>query len=219
MQQQKAQNNKKSCTNTVEGKKKCLHNHSGEADLEVITGHITVKNGSTMFGCMKTRTFQNGSFFEQNCYTQCLVRQEHCVQFGTQFGTYCWFCCDQIGYSSEKTCVYSHFSTPSNQERLNEQDVLNIKQRMPKRTCLQVHGKELQEVEKHLSPIFVKNRTSSNCVRLKKLFQTEEIIKHWIVTAGEVVNSSSVETFKKQVGKHLSKLTQLILPSGRERSG
>lgn len=66
---------------------------------------------------------------------------------------------------------------------------------------------KLQEVEKHLSPIFVKNRTSSDCIRLKKFFQTKKVIKHWSVTSGEVVNSSAVETFKKQVGKHLSKLT------------
>lgn len=64
MQQQKAQNNKKSGTNIVEGKKICLRNHSGEADLEVITGCAIMKNGSTMFDCMKTRTFQNRSFFE-----------------------------------------------------------------------------------------------------------------------------------------------------------
>lgn len=64
------------------------------------------------------------------------------------------------------------------------------------------------EVEKHLPLIFVKNRTSSDCIRLKKFFQTIEIIKHWSITSGgEVVNLSSLETFQNQLGKHLSELT------------
>lgn len=92
-------------------------------------------------------------------------------------------------------------------ERLNKLDVLNIKQRIPRPTCLQVHRKILQEVEEHLSHIFMKNRTCSDCIRLKKFFQTVEIIKHSSITSGEVVNSSSLETFKNQLGKHLSKLT------------
>jgi len=88
-------------------------------------------------------------------------------------------------------------------ERLNKQDVLNIKQRI----CLQVRRKILQEVKKHLSPSFMKTRMSSDCIRLKKLFQMIEIIKRWCITSGEVVNSSSLETFKKELGKHLSKQT------------
>lgn len=106
-------------------------------------------------------------------------------------------------------CLFSFLQIMAFKHRLNKRDVLNIKQRMPRRTCLQLHRKILQEVEKRLSPIFMKKGTSSNCIRLKKFFQTTEIIKHRSVTSGEVVNSSSLETFKNQLGKHLSKLTQV----------
>lgn len=76
-----------------------------------------------------------------------------------------------------------------------------------KETCLQVHTETLQEVDKHLSPIFMRNRTCRDGIRLKKFFQTIDIIKHWSKTSGEIVNSSSLETFKSQSGKHLSRLT------------
>lgn len=91
-------------------------------------------------------------------------------------------------------------------EKFNKWDVRNIKRRIPRRTCLQVHMKTLQEVDKHLPPIFMRNRTCRDCIRLKKFFQTKDIIKHWSITSGEIVNSSSLETFKNQLGKHLPKL-------------
>lgn len=72
----------------------------------------------------------------------------------------------------------------------------------PERCC------KKKKTQKCLCPIFVKNRTSSACIRLKKFFQTIEIIKHWSITSGEV-NSSSLESFKNLLDKQLSKLTNL----------
>lgn len=81
------------------------------------------------------------------------------------------------------------------------------KEENTKETGLQVCIEALQEEDKHLSPIFMRNRTCRDGIRLKKFFQTIDIIKHWSIASGEIVNSSSLETFKNQLGKHLSKLT------------
>lgn len=44
-------------------RKNSLHNHSSaEAELGVITGHTTIKNGNAMFGCTKTVHPQNRPF-------------------------------------------------------------------------------------------------------------------------------------------------------------
>lgn len=50
-------------TNKTDKEKHSLHNHSSaEAELGVITGHTTIKNGNAMFGCTKTVHPQDRSF-------------------------------------------------------------------------------------------------------------------------------------------------------------
>lgn len=94
---------------TVE-EKHSLHNHSsGEPELAVITGHTLRKMEMPCLVGLKLNILKTALFFEQNCYAQCWVRQEHHVQFGTQFETYSLFHCGWIGDSWEMTSIYPHF--------------------------------------------------------------------------------------------------------------